>query len=121
MGLKAYLAALYLALWLVAVTAPAADAAAVLPDLLAFEGPDAWSIVIFNLMGVWPVLAGAPLLADGPGQRVPAWPFVLLSFAAGAFVLIPYLLLRRWGRPRDTAPVGVGGRARSRCLPALRP
>ncbi|MEM6792246.1 MAG: hypothetical protein AAF928_16045 [Myxococcota bacterium] len=53
-------------------------------------------VALFNLMGVWPLLYAAVLLRDPP-QRVPAWPFVVLSFATGAFALLPYLALRRWG------------------------
>ena len=99
---KLYLLAVYAALWAVALTAPPADPSALLMPLLSFEGPDAWSIAVFNLMGVWPVLMAAVLLSDGPAQRLPAWPFVLLSFVAGAFILVPYLLVRRFGAAADT-------------------
>ena len=96
---RLYVAAVYLGLWAVAVTAPPADAGAVIADLLRFEGPDPWSVAVFNLMGVWPILFAAPLLWDGPGQRLAAWPFVALSFVAGAFVLGLYLLARREDQP----------------------
>ena len=100
---KLYTVLVYGGLWAVALTAPKSDAAALIGDLFQFAGPDPWSVVVFNLMGVWPILFCAPLLWDGPGQRVPAWPFLLLSFAAGAFVLVPYLLLRCYGQPvRDS-------------------
>lgn len=101
--MKLYLAAVYLALWGVVVTAPAGPSDTSVVDLFMFRGPDPWSVAVFNLMGVWPLLFAGPLLADGPGQRVPAWPFVVLSFAAGAFVLTPYLLLRRWDQPDRTS------------------
>lgn len=101
---KLYVAAVFVALIAVAATAPASDPGSQLEALFTFRGPDPWSIAIFNLMGVWPVLFGAVLLLDGPGQRVPAWPFVLLSFALGAFVLAPYILLR--ATDRELRPPG---------------
>lgn len=58
---------------------------------------------LFNLMGVWPLVYGAVLLRDPP-QRVPAWPFFVLSFAIGAFALLPYLAFRRWGAPARSNP-----------------
>ena len=66
------------------------------------EGTDAWVFSIFNLLGVWPAIYGAVLLADGAGRRLPAWPFVLLSFALGGFALLPgrWTLMEpeRWNR-----------------------
>jgi hypothetical protein len=52
-------------------------------------------IALFNLMGIWPLIYLAVLLIDGRGQKIPAWPFVLGSFAVGAFALMPYLALRQ--------------------------
>lgn len=52
-------------------------------------------IALFNLMGIWPLVYVAIALTDGHGQPVPAWPFVLGSFGLGAFLLLPYLFLRR--------------------------
>ncbi|MBF2097754.1 MAG: DUF2834 domain-containing protein [Gloeomargaritaceae cyanobacterium C42_A2020_066] len=52
-------------------------------------------VALFNLMGVWPAIYASVLLIDGRGQRWPAWPFVLGSFAVGAFALLPYLALRQ--------------------------
>ncbi len=51
-------------------------------------------VALFNLMGVYPLIYGCILFSDGRGQRVPAWPFVILSIAVGAFALLPYLALR---------------------------
>jgi hypothetical protein len=57
-------------------------------------------VALFNLMGVWPLVYGAVILADGhsqppanPGQSkgIKAWPFWLASFGFGAFALLPYL------------------------------
>ncbi len=51
-------------------------------------------VALFNLMGIWPLVYAALALVDGQGQRVPAWPFVVGSFGLGAFLLLPYLILR---------------------------
>lgn len=51
-------------------------------------------VALFNLMGIWPMMYACLALVDGQTQRVPAWPFVLGSFAFGAFLLLPYLILR---------------------------
>jgi hypothetical protein len=60
-----------------------------------WDGLNPFIIALFNLMGIWPVIYSAVLLFDGRGQRIPAWPFVLGSFALGAFALLPYLALRK--------------------------
>jgi hypothetical protein len=54
-----------------------------------------WVVTLFNIMGIWPLAYSAILYADGRGQPVRAWPFVVGSFALGAFALLPYLALRR--------------------------
>ncbi len=51
-------------------------------------------IALFNLMGVFPLIYMAVMLVDGQGQSVKAAPFVLGSFAVGAFAILPYLGLR---------------------------
>lgn len=52
-------------------------------------------VALFNLMGVWPMVYACLALCDGHGQRIPAWPFVVGSFGLGAFLLLPYLILRQ--------------------------
>lgn len=52
-------------------------------------------IALFNAMGIWPLVYGALALVDGHSQKLPAWPFVVGSFAVGAFALLPYLALRQ--------------------------
>lgn len=52
-------------------------------------------VALFNLMGVWPMIYGCILLADGHGRAPRAWPFLAGSFAVGAFAVLPYLGLRR--------------------------
>ncbi|MEM9692290.1 MAG: hypothetical protein AAGA56_07085 [Myxococcota bacterium] len=65
---------------------------------LRFDGPPA-SVAMFNTLGVWPLVYGAVLLKDET-ERVPAWPFVALSFVGGGYLLFPYFfLVRRWGEP----------------------
>lgn len=60
-----------------------------------WQGINPLIVSLFNLMGVWPLLYAGILAIDGRGQRFPAWPFVVASFAVGAFALLPYLALRR--------------------------
>jgi hypothetical protein len=52
-------------------------------------------VALFNLMGLWPGIYLAILLSDGQGQSLRAWPFASLSFAVGAFAILPYLALRQ--------------------------
>lgn len=52
-------------------------------------------VVLFNVMGLWPVIYASLALSDGCDQRLPAWPFVVASFGFGAFALMPYLALRK--------------------------
>ncbi|MBT9314634.1 DUF2834 domain-containing protein [Leptothoe spongobia TAU-MAC 1115] len=52
-------------------------------------------VVLFNLMGLWPVVYASLALSDGCDQSIPAWPFVVGSFGFGAFALMPYLVLRK--------------------------
>ncbi|TVQ92500.1 MAG: DUF2834 domain-containing protein [Deltaproteobacteria bacterium] len=103
--LRATLLALWLALlgWAFFVAPPSdgLDGARAI-QWLAFQG-DPSLVAVFNLLGVWPMIFAACLLRDPP-QPVPAWPFVALSFALGGFVLLPYLVLRRWGAPPHPSP-----------------
>lgn len=66
-------------------------------------------VALFNLMGIWPMIYAAVLLADGRSQAIPAWPFVGGSFAMGVFALLPYLVLRQaapaWNREQPITPV----------------
>jgi hypothetical protein len=59
-----------------------------------WAGINAWVIMLFNLMGIWPFIYACLLLSDGRGQKIRAWPFALLSFGIGAFGLLPYFALR---------------------------
>ncbi len=66
-----------------------------------WEGINPAIVALFNLMGIWPMVYACLALIDGVGQKIPAWPFVVGSFAVGAFVLLPYLALRH---PNPTFP-----------------
>ena len=59
-----------------------------------WQGINPLIIALFNLMGIWPMIYSALLFFDGRGQKVPAWPFAIAAFGTGAFVLLPYLILR---------------------------
>ncbi|NJL48010.1 MAG: DUF2834 domain-containing protein [Leptolyngbyaceae cyanobacterium SM2_5_2] len=61
----------------------------------AWEGINPAIIALFNAMGIWPMVYACIALVDGHGQRLRAWPFVVGSFAVGAFALLPYLALRQ--------------------------
>ncbi|MDX2230371.1 MAG: DUF2834 domain-containing protein [Leptolyngbyaceae cyanobacterium bins.349] len=59
------------------------------------EGINPLIVALFNIMGVFPVIYACLLLFDGRMQPVRAYPFVLGSFAVGAFAILPYLALRQ--------------------------
>jgi hypothetical protein len=65
------------------------------------EGVNLSFFALFNLMGVWPMVL-ASLLANDPKWK---WPFVLGSFALGAFVLGPWMVLRSWAPQPATSSV----------------
>ncbi|MDB9315336.1 hypothetical protein PN462_19630 [Spirulina sp. CS-785/01] len=60
-----------------------------------WEGINPLIIALFNIMGVLPTLYLGIVLVDGRGQKIPAFPFAMASFAVGAFALLPYLILRQ--------------------------
>ena len=60
-----------------------------------WEGINSLVVSLFNIMGVWPMIYSCLLFIDGRSQKIPAWPFVSLSFGVGAFALLPYLALRK--------------------------
>jgi hypothetical protein len=59
-----------------------------------WEGINPAIVALFNVMGIWPFIYSAVLLFDGRGQKIPAWPFAIASFAVGAFAILPYLAVR---------------------------
>ena len=65
-------------------------------------------LLLFFLMGVWPLLM---LLLIWPARR--AWrpsplPFLLLSFIAGAYALLPWFILRRNGEGSGGVGKSIG-------------
>jgi len=60
-----------------------------------WDGINPLVIALFNIMGILPIVYACFLLIDGRGQTVRAFPFVIGSFAVGAFALLPYLALRQ--------------------------
>lgn len=52
-------------------------------------------VALFNLMGIWPLIYSCLVFTDGRAQKIPAWPFAILSYGVGAFALLPYLALRQ--------------------------
>jgi len=60
-----------------------------------WDGINPLIIALFNLMGILPLMYACLLLIDGRGQKIPAWPFLALSFGVGAFGILPYLGLRQ--------------------------
>lgn len=102
---------LWLALVAVAVfTSPPAD-----PNTTALivkmatgqlEGVNLSLFGLFNLMGVWPFAMMVALRFDRPWWK---WLFIAGSFVLGAFVLLPYLVLRRWLLPMVEKRTWVNG------------
>lgn len=60
----------------------------------SLTGINPYIITLFNLMGILPMMYSGFLLIDSKGQKIPVWLFLIGSFFFGAFVLIPYLILR---------------------------
>ena len=59
-----------------------------------WQGINSLIVALFNIMGVWPMIYACLMLVDGKGQKLPAWLFTGVSFAVGAFAILPYLALR---------------------------
>ncbi len=60
-----------------------------------WQGINPLVVALFNIMGIWPVIYSAVVFIDGRGQKIPAWIFATISFAVGAFAILPYLALRQ--------------------------
>jgi hypothetical protein len=60
-----------------------------------WDGINPVIIALFNLMGIFPLIYACMLLIDGRGQKIWAWVFSVISFAVGAFAILPYLGLRQ--------------------------
>ncbi|NEX23569.1 hypothetical protein G3480_25375 [Thiorhodococcus mannitoliphagus] len=75
--------------------------------------------MVFNLLGVIPMTYALLVLFDGKEQPLPAWPFVILSFFAGAFGILFYVALRRWGQDAEGAKSRLQQRLDTRTGPAI--
>ena len=53
-------------------------------------------VIIFNLLGLYPLIYASLLLSASKSQRIPALPFVAGSLALGFFGIGPYLGLREY-------------------------
>jgi hypothetical protein len=60
-----------------------------------WQGINPLVVALFNLMGIWPLIYSAVVFIDGRTQKIPAWIFATISFAVGAFAILPYLALRQ--------------------------
>lgn len=60
------------------------------------QGIEPWVFAIFNSLGIFPMIYACLLLPEPKAQRTPAWPFVMGSFALGAFALFPYFWFRNF-------------------------
>ncbi len=58
---------------------------------------------MFSLLGVFPMAFAVLLLRNDRGS-VPAWPFVLGSFALGAFSLLPYFIMNKKMKRSNRTP-----------------
>mmetsp|Transcript_16127 Transcript_16127/g.34903 ORF Transcript_16127/g.34903 Transcript_16127/m.34903 type:complete len:271 (+) Transcript_16127:1-813(+) len=60
---------------------------------------------LFNIMGIYPAIYASLLIPAGRSEnKVPAWPFVTLSFAFGVFALLPYFVLWRPAKDLELPP-----------------
>jgi hypothetical protein len=56
-------------------------------------------------MGIWPAIYASLLIPAGrSANKLPAWPFVMLSFAFGVFALLPYFTFWRPLRGQQLPP-----------------
>lgn len=60
-----------------------------------WQGINPLVIALFNIMGILPLIYSAVMFIDGRGQKIRAFPFAIVSFAVGAFAILPYLALRK--------------------------
>ncbi len=69
---------------------------------LNWAGISAWKVVLFNLLGVWPMVMAIFLWPER--QRLAYWPFGCLSFVLGMYALLPYFIFRQpMARLKDDA------------------
>ncbi|MEM6296556.1 MAG: hypothetical protein AAGA54_35145 [Myxococcota bacterium] len=78
------------------------------------EGIEPLVVMLFSMLGVWPVAMGMLLWPEQGSSRVPYWPFGLLSMGLGMYGLGPYFAARD---PKGALSMGrFGGWTQSRGL-----
>jgi hypothetical protein len=82
---------------------------------LDWAGISPWKVVLFNLLGIWPMTMAIFLWPER--QKLPYWPFGGLSFVLGMYALLPYFIFRgspslrkedavaRWLQKKSTSAV----------------
>lgn len=75
---------------------PSEDEFSLISNLIFFQYTtiEPLLIIVFYLMGIWPAVQATLLYGDGNEKRIPDWPFILLSFFTGAYILSIYILVR---------------------------
>lgn len=103
MSRKLFLSFLWLALIIYSVVSSASFSGTFQEDLdlILKLSLGEWSninpliIAIFYLMGIFPLIYAALILFDGTEQKISPYPFFIGSIGLGAFVLLPYFILRQ--------------------------
>lgn len=62
-------------------------------ELITLQSEEPWLLTVFSWLGIFPAVYACMLLRTSVKERgrVPAWPFVILSFGLGAFALLPII------------------------------
>jgi hypothetical protein len=100
MGRKAALCAIWIGfvaytIWLAPLDQP--ETWSIARDLftLHWGNLNAILLVIFSLMGVWPMIYACLMVADETAQPFRVWPYFVGSNFTGVICLLPYLIIRR--------------------------
>lgn len=72
--------------------------------LPAESGAEGIGALLFNLMGLWPLAYLLLQAGDKRRWKPGPWPFCIASFVGGAFILLPWLLVRERGGERKPLP-----------------
>eukprot|EP00877_Chromochloris_zofingiensis_P013454 jgi/Chrzof1/8362/Cz03g07180.t1 len=59
---------------------------------------------LFNIMGIYPLIFAALLIPAARSNKLPAWPFVAVSFGLGCYALLPYMCLWSPKTPQQQLP-----------------
>jgi hypothetical protein len=70
----------------------------------AESGAEGIGALLFNLMGLWPLAYLLLRASDERRWKPGPWPFCIASFAGGAFILLPWLLVREQAGERKPLP-----------------